>query len=345
VTAKYQDYYRILGVERGAGDTEIKRAFRQLARRYHPDATRGNKLLESKFKDINEAYEVLSDPEKRAKYDGIQHDTYRGFTNARDAMRADAEGAAARAKPPATDDDKTDATGSGFSEFFNSLFGGKPGKPNGFGRKKAARGDDKQLPVEILLSEAFTGVRKTVSVEREETCSTCAGFGQQAGATCRTCRGQGTVATRKQLEVKIPAGVRTGSRVRIAGEGNPGRHGGEPGDLYLNVTVRPHGYFEPQDNGDILLELPLTPPEAALGIDVQVPTLSGRVTMKIPAGTQSNQIFRLRGRGLPRIKETSNADQLVKVRITVPQTLTLEERDLYLQLGRMQRDTPRRHLI
>jgi DnaJ-class molecular chaperone len=345
LAAKYQDYYRILGVERAAGDGEIKRAFRTLARQYHPDATRGNKALESKFKDINEAYEVLSDPEKRARYDSIQHDTYRGFTNARDAMRADAEGAAAKARaqaPTGTDDDKGDATGSGFSEFFNSLFGGKQG---GFGRKKASRGDDRQLPVEILLSEAFTGTKKTVSVDRDETCGTCAGFGQQTGSACKTCRGTGAVSTRKQLDVKIPAGVRTGSRVRIAGEGNPGRHGGEAGDLYLNVTVRAHTYFEPQDNGDILLELPLSPPEAALGIDVQVPTLSGRVMMKIPAGTQSNQIFRLRGRGLPRIKETGHADQLVKVRITVPQTLTLEERDLYLQLGRMQRDNPRRHLI
>ncbi len=341
LTAKYQDYYRILGVERGAGESEIKRAFRSLARQYHPDTNRGNKALESKFKDINEAYEVLSDPEKRAHYDAIQFDSYRGFSNAREAMRADAE--TARAKTEAADDERADATGSGFSEFFNSLFGGKQG---GFGRKKtASRGDDRQLPVEILLSEAFSGIRKTVNVDRDETCGTCAGFGQQAQATCKTCRGQGTVASRKQLEVKIPAGVRTGSRVRIAGEGNPGRHGGDAGDLYLNVTVRAHAYFEPQDNGDVLLELPLSPPEAALGIDVQVPTLSGRVMMKIPAGTQSNQVFRLRGRGLPRIKDKSPADQLVRIRITVPQTLTLEERDHYLQLGRMQRDNPRRHLI
>jgi DnaJ-class molecular chaperone len=342
VTAKYQDYYRILGVERGASDSEIKRAFRTLARQYHPDTTRGNKILEAKFKDVNEAYEVLSDPEKRARYDAIQFDTYRGFSNAREAMRADAEGTAARARAQATDDDKGDATATGFSEFFNSLFGGKSGN---FGRKKASRGDDRQQPVEILLAEAYTGTRKTVGVDRDETCGTCAGFGQQAGATCKTCRGQGTVATRRQLEVKIPAGVRTGSRVRIAGEGNPGRHGGEAGDLYLNVTVKPHAYFEPQENGDVLLELPLTPAEAALGIDVQVPTLSGRVMMKIPAGTQSSQTFRLRGRGLPRIKEKGQADQLVKVRITVPQTLTLEERDLYLQLGRLQRENPRRHLI
>lgn len=344
MTAKYQDYYRILGIERSAGDGDVKRAFRRLARQYHPDVTRGNKALEAKFKDISEAYEVLSDPDKRARYDAIQSDTYRGFTNAREAMRADAEGAAARARAgtAAADDDKTDAAGSGFSEFFNSLFGGKPG---GFGRKKASRGDDRQLPVEILLSEAFSGTKKTVSVDRDETCGTCSGFGQQAGAACKTCRGTGAVGSRKQLDVRIPAGVRTGSRVRIAGEGNPGRHGGEAGDLYLNVTVKTHSYFEPQENGDILLELPLTPPEAALGIDVQVPTLSGRVMMKIPAGTQSNQIFRLRGRGLPRIKETGHADQLVKVRITVPQTLTLEERDLYLQLGRLQRENPRRYLI
>ena len=343
MTAKYQDYYRILGLERGADEAEIKRAFRKLARQYHPDATKGNKLLETKFKDLNEAYEVLSDPDKRARYDALQHDTFRNFTNVRDAMRAETERqAAARSAAEAADDKGADATGSGFSEFFDSLFGSK--RPT-FGKKKAQRGDDRQVPVEILLSEAFTGTRKSVNAEREETCSACNGFGQQAGSPCPICRGQGTRAHRRQLEVKIPAGVRTGSRVRIGGEGNPGRHGGETGDLYLNITVKTHAYFEPQENGDILLELPLTPPEAALGIDVQVPTLSGRVMMKIPAGTQSNQLFRLRERGLPKIKEKGNGDQLVKVRITVPQTLTLEERDLYLQLGRMQRDNPRRLLI
>ncbi|MBC7544430.1 MAG: DnaJ domain-containing protein [Candidatus Sericytochromatia bacterium] len=345
MAAKYQDYYRILGIERGADETEVKRAFRRLAREYHPDANKGNKLLEAKFKDLNEAYEVLSDPEKRARYDSLQHDTFRNFTNVRESMRANAEGAAAAARAQAAHEEKAaDATGSGFSEFFDSLFGSKRAA---FNRQKKTqqRGDDRQVPVEIQLGEAFTGTRKTISAEREETCVACGGFGQQANAPCKVCRGQGTVSHRRQLEVKIPAGVRTGSRVRIAGEGNPGRHGGDVGDLYLNVTVKGHAYFEPQENGDILLELPLTPPEAALGIDVQVPTLSGRVMMKIPAGTQSNQLFRLRGRGLPRIKEKGNADQLVKVRITVPQTLTLEERDLYLQLGRMQRDNPRRSLI
>lgn len=337
MTAKFVDYYRVLGVARDADEATIKKAFRQLARQYHPDVTRGNKVLEAKFKDISEAYAVLSDPDKRHQYDGYNETTGDLLRN---VARENSRDRFTRSQPAATAETKPDPTGNGFSDFFDSLFGAKRQS-----KQKAEKGGDRQVPIEIQLHEAYAGTKKSVRVDRDEPCTACSGKGQQGNSACRPCQGSGLQSKPKAVDVQIPAGVRTGSRVRIMGEGGLGRGGGDAGDLYLNITVRPHPFYELQENGDILLDLPIMPAEAALGIELQVPTLGGRVTMKIPAGTQGGQQFRLRGRGLPKLRGHGQADQLVKIRIAVPQTLTLDERDLYLQLGRLQRENPRRHLL
>ena len=342
MAVEYRDYYKILGVDRKADDKTIKSAYRKLARKYHPDVNKGK---DDRFKEITEAYEVLSDPEKRRRYDTLGPDWQR-YAQQPPQGGPGAEGFRVEDFGEAGD----------FSDFFRTIFGDLGGRASGgrrggpgfrvddfYGgepRRARGRGSDVQAAVEISLDEAFSGARKTFSLEGQEPCPTCHGAGNVNGKPCETCGGGGWQRTQRELDVRIPAGVRTGQRVRVSGEGGASGGGGGRGDLYLEITVAPHPLFE-RKGDDVLLELPVTAPEAALGATVEVPTLKGKVSMKIPPGTSSGRTFRLRNYGMPRPKNAGAGDQLVKTKIVLPSSLTDEETKLYQQLRALRTDNPR----
>ncbi len=292
---EYKDYYKVLGVARDADDRAIKQAYRRLARKHHPDVSKA-KGSADRFKEINEAYEVLSDPEKRKRYDSLGSDWQRY---------------AQAGTGPFQGFSVHDL--GGFSDFFRTIFGdlgvrggdvftefrGARRRGPGF---QPARGEDAEAAVEVSLEDAFNGSRRTFTVDG------------------------------RRLEVKIPAGVDTGSRVRVPGVGN--------GDLYLAVTVRPHPLFE-RKGDDLYLELPLTVAEAALGTEVRVPTLKGSVSMKIPPETSGGKTFRLPGYGMPHLKGGGAGDQYVKIKVVLPSGLTAREKALFEELGRLRPDNPR----
>jgi len=354
MAVEFKDYYKILGVDRKADDKTIKSAYRRLARKHHPDVAKG-KDAPDRFKEINEAHEVLSDPEKRRRYDTLGPDWQRYAQQA-----PGPPGGGYRVQYTGDPGDVGD-----FSDFFRTIFGdlgarqGGRGAGNnraggvnledllgggGFsGRQARSRdGEDVQASVEITLEEAFAGARKTFTLEMDEPCPTCRGAGNVGGKPCTTCGGTGWQRGRRQLDVKIPAGVKTGQRVRVAGEG--GGAGGGRGDLYLAVTVAPHPLFE-RKGDDIQIELPITTAEAALGASVEVPTLRGKVSMKIPPATSSGRTFRLPGYGMPRPRTSGGSgDQLVGVKIVMPSDLTTAERELYEKLKTLRSDNPRAYL-
>ncbi|MDI7276513.1 MAG: J domain-containing protein [Anaerolineae bacterium] len=309
---EYRDYYEVLGVGRNASEREIKRAYRQLARKYHPDVNPGDRTAEERFKEINEAYEVLSDPEKRRKYDELGAN-YRQWQRM-GGRPGDFDWSQWMAGGPAGGrvhveyGDLSDLFGGGFSDFFQSIFGGMGPTMAGAERRTGpARGRDFEQPVQITLEEAFAG-------------------------TTRLLRSDG-----RTLEVKIPAGVRTGSRVRVAGEGSPGRGGAPRGDLYLVVEVLPHPRFR-VDGDDLRVEVAVDLYTAVLGGEVAVPTPRGQVMLKIPPETQGAQVFRLRGQGMPRLRDpSSRGDLYAEVRIDVPQKLSERERELFRQLAQLRR--------
>jgi DnaJ-class molecular chaperone len=341
MAVEYRDYYKILGVDRKADDKTIKSAYRKLARKYHPDVNKGK---DEKFKEISEAYEVLSDPEKRRRYDTLGPDWQRY----------------AQQPPTGGPGDGVNyrvenfGEGEDFSDFFRTIFGdlgARARRPRGqgtgfrvedlFGGDDArSRGNDMQAAVEISLEEAFHGTRKTFTMEDQQPCPTCHGAGNINGKSCETCGGGGWQRASRPLDVRIPAGVRTGQRVRVSGEGGRGGSLGRRGDLYLEVTVAPHPQFE-RKGDDINLELPVTAPEAALGASVEVPTLKGKVSMKIPPATSSGRTFRLRNYGMPKPRSGGAGDQLVKVKIVMPSSLTDEETELYQKLKALRTDNPR----
>jgi DnaJ-class molecular chaperone len=336
---EFKDYYRVLGIDRTADSKVIKSAYRKLARKYHPDVAKGK---EEQFKEVAEAYEVLSDPEKRQRYDTLGPDWQRHATGP--------------AGGPGVGFTYTTGEGADFSDFFRTIFGdlgaraGRGGNRGvniedllggGRTRGRRVRGDDVQASVEITLDEAYRGTRKAFTLEAEEPCPTCRGAGHTNGAPCPTCGGTGWQRARREIDVRIPAGVKTGQRVRVSGEG--GGQAGSRGDLYLGVTVAPHPLFE-RKGEDLRLDLPITAPEAALGASVEVPTLRGRVAMKIPPATSSGRTFRLPGYGMPRLKGGGSGDQLVRVRIVMPSDLSDEERELYEKLKALRQDNPRAYL-
>jgi DnaJ-class molecular chaperone len=353
MAVEFKDYYRILGVDRNADEKTIKSAYRKLARKHHPDVSKTAGAAD-KFKEINEAYEVLSDPEKRRRYDSLGPD-WQSY-----AQQGGGHPGAGSPGGFHVEYGNADDLG-GFSDFFRTIFGdlgarargGRPGGRQtvdyegledllgGRGSRGRRRGEDVQAHVDISLDEAFNGARKSFSLEVDEPCPTCRGSGNVDGKPCATCHGSGWQRARRQLEVKIPAGVRTGQRVRVAGEG--GGPAGARGDLYLVVTVAPHPLFE-RKSDDLHLELPITAPEAALGTSVEVPTLRGRVSMKIPPGTSSGRTFRLPGYGMPRVKGGGAGDELIRTKIVVPSSLTPEERELYTKLKELRNDNPRAYL-
>lgn len=304
---EYKDYYKILGVDKRANEAEIKKAYRRLARQYHPDFNRGDKRAETRFKDINEAHEVLSDPQKRRKYDrlGVNWQAYRragwdpsGFDwgpwTAREAGGT-----------PVDHANLSDLFGeSAFSDFFQSIFGGNASFRGGTSyRPRTGRGRDVEQPVDISLEEAFNGTQRLLSVEG------------------------------RRLEVRIPPGARSGSRVRVAGEGYPAENGVPAGDLYLVVSVRPHPVFQ-RDGDDLRCEVTIGLYTAVLGGEVTVPTISGKGTLRIPQGTQPGQMFRLSGQGMPSLHHPNRRGcQLVRVKVRLPDRISDQERRLFQQLA------------
>jgi curved DNA-binding protein len=321
---EYKDYYKILGVDRNANEKDIKRAYRKLAREFHPDVNPDDKAAEEKFKEINEAYEVLSDPEKRSKYDQLGANWQQWQRKGRDPGNFDwsqwfaggAPGGGPGGVRVEWSGDIGDLFGgggtSGFSDFFSALFGDMGGTRNtgtrfgGGTRQRTARGQDLEAQVEITLEEASQGSTRTLESD--------------AG---------------RKIRVKIPPGARTGSRIRVPGKGLPAYGGTPPGDLYLNVRVQPHHTFERQGD-DLRCDVTVDLYTAVLGGEVQVPTLNGKVSLKIPPGTNSGKTFRLRNKGMPNPrKPKQRGNLLATVQVQVPQKVNARERELFEELARL----------
>ena len=345
-----KDYYAALGLEKGASDADIKKAFRKLAIKYHPDKNQGNKEAENKFKEINEAYQVLSDPDKKAKYDmygtvdfdgsGFGSGGFGGF-------------------------DFSDM--GGFGDIFESFFGG--GGSGGRRRNGPQRGSDLEYTINLTFEEAVFGVEKEISIDRSEKCETCKGSGAKAGTskkTCPTCNGQGQVRVQRQtplgsfvststcntcggsgtvieepctdchgrghvrktrkIKVNIPAGVDTGNVMPLRGQGNHGTNDGPPGDLYVRINVAPSKKFVRKGN-DIYIDAHISMGKAALGTEITVATVDGDVKYTIPAGTQSGTLFRLKGKGIPRVNSSGRGDQYVKLIVDIPKNLNEKQKD------------------
>ena len=322
-----KDYYAILGVKRGASDKEIRQAYRRLARKYHPDVNAGDKVAEAKFKEINAAYEVLSDAKKRRKYDlyGDQWQYADQFEQARrqGGQRWSWSGRGA----PFGGVDAGDLGFGDLGDLLGGLFKGT--------RPRSRRGENVQHMAEVTLAEAYRGTSRVLNMQTEEPCSTCGGSGKLVGAVCHVCQGSGVTMRSKRLEVKIPPGVTDGSRVRVAGEGRPGR-GGARGDLYLVVSVRPHERFGRRgDDLHIEVEVPLL--DAVLGGEVAVPTLKGKAMLKISPLTQNGRVFRLAGLGMPHLGGGAKGALYARVEVMLPADLSPEERELFEKLKKVQR--------
>jgi len=324
-----RNYYDTLGVPRSASDKDIRKAYRRLARQHHPDVNPGDKGAEARFKEINAAHEVLSDAEKRRKYDRYG-DQWQYADQIEQAQR---QSAGRRSFGRGGTFDPGDINLSGdLGDLFQGIF-------RGFGRRPGRqRGRDVQQPVEVTLDEAYHGTTRVLQMEREEPCATCGGQGQVAGAICHVCRGAGAIVKPRRLEVKIPPGVRDGSRVRVAGEGGAGPAG--TGDLHLVVSVRPHERFERRgDDLYIDVDVPLT--DAVLGGEVQVPTMTSRVMLKVPPLTQNGRNIRLSGLGMPRLGGNGKGALYARVRVALPQELSPEQRELFEKLRAVQKAGPK----
>ncbi|MBV9690314.1 MAG: J domain-containing protein [Ktedonobacteraceae bacterium] len=335
---EYKDYYKILGVARGASSDDIRKAFRKLARKYHPDVNPGDKKAEEKFKEINEAYEVLSDSDKRRKYDTLgpnwQEQFGSNFSNA--SARGSSTYSYGMGGRGSTID--FDPNNTAFSDFFEALFG-RSGFSSSVGtngtrtdmRRRA--GDNIEQPVEVTLQEAYVGGARTFNIQSTEICPTCQGTGEVAGRMCATCEGQGIVPRNKRIQVKIPAGVDTGSKVRVAGEGQPGIGGGPRGDLFLVISVRPDVAFE-RKGDDLYTDMDVDLVTAMLGGEAPVSLPDGRKLMlTIPAETQNGRTFRLAGKGMPRLRGESAGNLYARVKVVLPMHLSSEERRLFEKLA------------
>jgi len=330
-----RDFYEVLGVARSATEVDLKKAYRQLALQYHPDRNPGDKQAEERFKEVNEAYAVLSDPDKRAQYDrfgtvGVAGGVEQGF-------------------------------GTLFDDIFESFFAGA-----GRGRRsRIARGEDLQYELAITLAEAASGVETKIQLPRLDRCAVCDGSGLEPGSRrttcdvchgrgevrlsqgfltvartcpkchgegelnrnpCRACRGEGRQPAERLLAVKIPAGIDDGMQLRMSGEGASGHSGGPAGDLYVVVRVREHELFR-RDGADLYCDLPLTYPQLVFGAEVNVPVISGTATLKIPPGSQPNQVLKLRGRGMPRLRDRGHGDTCYRLLLEVPQKLNAAQRE------------------
>ena len=333
-----KSYYDILGVPKTADDKQIKAAFRKLARANHPDANRDDSSAEERFKQVNEANEVLSDPTSRKLYDRFGDD-WRGYRDAgftgdepQSAYRAGSNGQTRTTSYRTGSDTFTTFDADDMGGLFGNLFGRRGDRTADFSQPRPRKGQDLEAAVEVSLQEAFTGTTRRFDVDAPETCSTCSGTGFARGAPCPTCDATGVRPRRKTLEVSIPAGVASGHRIRVAGQGGEGRNGGPRGDVFLVVTVRPDPRFE--RDGDLLrTTIDVDVYDAVLGGEVIVPTMSGKLALTIPPGTQGGRQFRLRNQGMPKLKHPGQrGDLMVRVNITVPTDLTDDERDAFEQL-------------
>jgi len=336
-----KDFYELLGVHRNATEPELKKAYRKLAHQYHPDKNPGDKASEEKFKEISHAYEVLSDAEKRAYYDQ--------YGIAPGAQGAGSNGFGAGA-----------GMGDIFGDIFGEFFGG------GRGRTRAIAGEDLRYNLTISFSDAAFGTSTKIRVPRWErcdacdgsgakskegivtctncrgagqiriqqgfftmtrTCSRCGGEGKMIKDPCPACKGKKRVERERTLSVRIPAGVETGNTIRLSGEGELGEHGGPPGDLYIYLSVEEHQLFK-REGQDVILEVPVSFSQAALGTELEVPTLNGHEKLKVPAGTQPGQVFRLRGKGFPHLRGSGNGDQVCRVMVEVPTKLSSKQKEL-----------------
>ena len=333
MAVKFRDYYETLEVHRGATEEEIRKAYRKLARKHHPDVNRNDKAAEEKFKEINEAYQVLSDPEKRKRYDQLGANWKAGndFTPPPGSAGAGAD------FRDYSDIFGAKGEGDGFSDFFESLFGRRGG-----GREQAfrRRGQDVTAEITLTLEEAHHGGTRSISFQATEICPECGGTGRKNGKVCPKCHGAGALQSPRTFEVKIPAGIRNGSMIRLRGQGEPGSGGAAPGDLLLQVQIEPHRIFRLVGDDSVEIEFPVAPWEAALGAKVQVPTLDGTVEMTILAGTQGGRKLRLRGQG-PSKRGGGRGDQYVKVKIVIPPKLTPVETGLFEKLAEESRFNPR----
>lgn len=344
---KFKDYYEILGVKRDVGEDQIRQAYRKLARKYHPDLNPGDKAAEEKFKEINEANEVLSDPEKRKRYDQLGANWRDGaeftpppgwgrvnvdFGDLRDMFGGGATGGGAGA-----------ASGSAFSDFFEMLFGGSRAAGNAESRRGRTRarskGQDAEAEMEISLEDAHRGGRHRITLQAARACPTCKGAGTLNGTICATCRGTGQVVSPKTIEVNIPPGARAGSVIRIPKQGQPGAGGAESGDLFVKLQLKPHPQFTVAGD-DLTAEVPVTPSEAVLGATIEVPTIDGKAEMKVPAGSQGGQRLRLRGQGLNK-RGSGRGDLYVRLKIVVPPQPSERERQLYQELASASQFKPR----
>ncbi|HYW72288.1 MAG TPA: molecular chaperone DnaJ [Pyrinomonadaceae bacterium] len=376
-----EDFYKILGVKKDAKPDEIKKAYRRLARKYHPDVNPGDKAAEDRFKQMSEAFDVLSDPKKRKVYD--QFGQY--SDNLAQAAEAGATGSTHTRGAPfdfsGFDFGGTTSQGAGgggsFRDIFADLFGSSKAEREP-PRPQPQRGADIEMPLSLTFEEAINGLTTSLTVNRSEQCSRCHGAGDTGGSvvTCSTCKGSGQVQRTggrlrfsqecpdcegsgkrrppcslckgkgvlpktENVKLRIPAGVDTGSRVRIPGKGEGGRLGAPAGDLYIITNVGRHQYFT-RKGDNIYVTVPITVPEAALGAKIEVPTVNGKAQLRIPPGTQSGQKFRLRGRGAPSLRDANvHGDQFVEVQVTLPKVISEETKDLLRKYAQMNDENPR----
>ena len=343
-----RDYYEVLGVARDASEEDLKKAYRRLAMQYHPDRNKDDKAAEERFKEVNEAHDTLKDAEKRAAYDRFGHAAFEG-----------GGGAGGPGGAP---------FGAGFEDIFEEMFGRFGGRAGGPSRQATGRGADLRQEVQVTLEEAFGGTKKTIRVPSSVQCEACTGSGAEGGSanvqTCATCRGAGKVRAQqgffliertcptcsgtgrtiknpckvcqgagrvqrdRTLSVMIPAGVEDGTRIRLSGEGEAGLRGAPAGDLYVDVGIRPHPIFQ-REGPNVMVRVPIRMSQAALGATVEVPSVEGgRAAVKIPAGTQTGESFRLRGKGFSVLRSAARGDMYVQVMVETPQNLTPKQRDL-----------------
>ncbi len=351
-TVSKADYYEVLGVARDVSDQELKSAYRKQAMKYHPDRNPGNHAAEEKFKQASEAYQVLSDPDKRAAYDRYGHAGVGG------------PGPGFNGSPFAGGVDIGDIFGDLFGEMFN--MGG--GSPRG---SRQQRGDDLRFDLTVAFEAAIFGTETEIKIRRLEvcaacngrgsasgrgptvcgqcqgrgqvryqqgffsvarTCGACGGTGQVIGDPCSTCRGETRVTKELKLNVKVPPGVENGTRIRYGGEGDAGRNGGPRGDLYVVLSIQPHDFFE-RDGSDLHCVIPISFPQAALGAEVSIPAIDGEVIIKIPEGTQNGKRLRVRGKGVPRLNESGRGDLIVQVLVEIPRKLSRAQRELVAKLA------------
>jgi len=358
--AEKRDYYEILGVSRDADETELKKAYRKLAKQYHPDMNPNDKDAEAKFKEINEAYAVLSDPQKRKQYDMYGHSGLDG-----------------------TGFDGFSGFGGfdfGFEDIFDTFFGGSPFGRSTRRKSGPRRGNDLKYSLEISFLEAAFGVTKEINVTRMQLCHVCGGSGSKLGTkpetcrhcngtgqirhvqatpfgqmvnmrTCEVCRGEGTIITNpcdecrgngrvqkiSKISINVPAGIDNGQTISLRGEGEPGMMGGPPGDLYVSIRVKPHPLFK-REGYDVICEIPITFTQAALGAELEIPTLEGTIKYNIPEGTQTGTVFRLKNKGIKHLRSNAKGDQLVRVNVEVPTKLSAKQKELLKQFAEISGD-------